>query len=132
GAAQIALAVHDTSLESQLDAALKMPAGADARGAVATALLALNSSAHLAACRDILADFNEPLVLRQKIAQAVAEANTEDGRVVLIETIRRSPERFQPKLAVSLASTKPGAEALLREVETGKLSARVLQDRGVK
>jgi mono/diheme cytochrome c family protein len=131
-AAQIALAVRDNSLEPQLGAALKMPAGADARGAIASTLLALNSRAHLAACGDILADLNEPLALRQRVAQAISESNTDDGRTLLLETIRQSSERSQSKIAAALASTKPGAEALLREVETGKLSARVLQDRAVK
>jgi putative heme-binding domain-containing protein len=46
--------------------------------------------------------------------------------------VLRSPERSQAKLALALAASKPGAEALLRAAEAGKLSARVLQDRNVK
>lgn len=131
-AAKIALATRDTALEPQLAAALKMPAGADARASVAATLLAMNTKAHLPACAQIVSDGGAPTLLRQKVAQAIADSNTADGRDVLVSVLTGAPERLAPKLAVILASSKAGSEALLTGVEKGKISARVLQDRTVK
>jgi putative heme-binding domain-containing protein len=46
--------------------------------------------------------------------------------------LRGAPERLAPKLALALAGSKAGSEALLASAESGKLSARVFQDRTVK
>ena len=132
GAAQIALATRDAALEAPLAAALKTPAGADARGSVAATLLALNAKQYLPACGEIMNDAGAPDALRQRIAQSVVEANSAEGRALVVETLRRSPERAQPKFALALATVKPGAEALLQEVESGRVSARLLQNQGLK
>jgi len=132
GAAQIALATRDASLESPLAVALKTPTGADARAAVATTLLALNTKRHLPACGEIMNDAGAPDALRQRIAQAVAESNSEEGRALVIGALLRSPERAQAKFALALGTTKPGAEALLKEVESGRVSARLLQNQNLK
>lgn len=132
GAAQIALAVRDSSLEAPLAAALKTPAGADARGSVAATLLAMNSRQYLPVCGEIMNDPSAPDALRQRIAQSVVEANSAEGRTLVIEATKRSPERAQAKFALALASAKPGAEALLTEVEAGRISARLLQNQNLK
>ena len=131
-AAQITLATRETSLAPQLVAALKSPAGADARASVATTLLALNAKQHLAACGEIMNDAGAPEALRQKIAQAIAESNSDEGRALVVDVLRRVPERAQPKFALALATTKPSAEALLKEVESGRVSARLLQNQSLK
>ncbi len=132
GAAQIALATRDASLEPPLVAALKTTAGADARAAVATTLLALDTKQHLAACGEIMNDASAPDGLRQKIAQAIAESNSAEGRALVINALLRSPERAQVKFALALGTTKPGTEALLTEVESGRVSARLLQNQNLK
>jgi putative heme-binding domain-containing protein len=132
GAALIALAVRDSSLEAPLAAALKTPAGAEARGSVATALLALNAKRYLPACGEIMNDASAPDALRQRIAQAIAESNTDDGRALVVGALQRTPEKAQPKFALALSTTKPGAEALLKEVEAGRVSARLLQNQALK
>jgi putative heme-binding domain-containing protein len=131
-AAQIALATRDSSLESPLAGALKIPAGVEARGSVAATLLAMNTKRHLPAVGEIMNDANAPEALRQRLAQSIAESNSEDGRAMVVETLRRSPERAQPKFALALATTKPSAEALLKEVESGRVSARLLQNQSLK
>lgn len=130
--AQIAIAVNDTSLEPQLVEALKVPAGPDTRASLAISLLKLNPQKHLAICSDFVKDGSAPLASRQKIAQAMSDANLDEARTALADAVRFAPERNQPKLAVLLAANKTGAEVLLHEVEAGKLSARLLQDRTVK
>jgi putative heme-binding domain-containing protein len=130
--AQIAAATHDESLEPQLLAALNVPASADTRAVLAATLLAFNPRRHLAVAAELLYDQSAPIAARQKIAQAMNEVNLGDARTNLAEAIRIAPERNQPKLAVILAATRPGAEFFLGEVEAGRLSARLLQDRTVK
>jgi putative heme-binding domain-containing protein len=111
---------------------LKGSGGADARASIATTLLALNAKEHLPVCGEIMNDAGAPEVLRQRIAQAIAESNSDEGRALVVETLRRAPERAQPKFALALATSKPSAEALLKEVESGRVSARLLQNQGLK
>ncbi len=132
GAAQIALATRDASLETPLMAALKIPAGVEARGSVAATLLALNTKRHLPAVGEIMNDASAPDALRQRIAQAIAESNTDDGRALVVSVLQRTPERAQPKFALALSGTKPGAESLLKAVEAGRVSARLLQNQALK
>ena len=131
-AAQIALATREARLAPLLAIALKDPAGADARASVATTLLALNIKQYLPVCGDVMNDAGAPEVLRHKIAQAIAESGSEEGRTLVVETLRRAPERAQPKFALALATSKPSAEALLKEVESGRVSARLLQNQNLK
>lgn len=131
-AAHLALATRDASLERPLAAALKAPASFDARASVATTLLAMNAKAHLPACREIVSDAGAPSAFRQKVAQSIADSNTPEGRAVLLDVVRGAPDRLAPKFALALASSKAGSEALLSDVEAGKISARILQDRTVK
>ena len=131
-AAQIALATRDASLEAPLAVALKIPAGVEARGSVGGTLLALNTKRYLRAVGEIMNDASAPDALRQRIAQAIAEANTDDGRALLVGALQRTPEKAQPKFALALSTTKPGAEALLKEVEAGRVSARLLQNQALK
>jgi putative heme-binding domain-containing protein len=131
-AAQIALATRDDALEPRLSSAMDVPSSMDTRGALAIALLTLKPQQHVNTCVALLNDAGASAALRVKIAQALSDANTDDARAALLAAIRTAPERNQAKLAATLAANKSGAEALLRDVETGKLSARLLQDRAVK
>ncbi len=129
--AQIALATRDESLEPQLLAALKIPAGPDTRGTLAAALLALNTK-QLAPAVELLNDASAPLAARQKVAQSLSDANTAGTREALLAAVRTAPERAQARLALALAANQGGAHALLQDVEAGKTSARLLQDRTLK
>ncbi len=131
-AAQIAMVTRDSSLEPLLATALKRPAGIEARAGVAATLLSLNARKHLVECAAIMNDSRSPELLRQRLAQSIAEANSDEGRAFVLDALHRVPERAQPKFALALASSKAGAEALLREVESGRVSARLLQNQNLK
>jgi putative heme-binding domain-containing protein len=131
-AAQIALATREKALEAPLTTALKVASSLDTRAAVATTLLALNKEAHVAICAELLNDAAAPSALRVKVAQALSDANTDKARAALISALRTAPERYQPRFAAPIVANKAGAEALLREIEAGKLPARLLQDRTLK
>jgi putative heme-binding domain-containing protein len=131
-AAQIALTTHDSSLEPRLARAMNVNCGFDARASVATALLAMNAQKYVAASSALLSDVAAPEASRVKLAQSIADANTDDARTAVLDVIRRSPERSQPKLALALAGSRSGADALLKDVEAGKIPARVLQNQNLK
>ncbi len=107
-------------------------ADVDVRAASVHALLTLNPGPSLALAGGICADSSETPQLREKTGLALSEVNSAAARTALIEALHGAPERLQIKLALALAANADGAEALLQTIETGKLSPRVLLQRGVK
>ncbi|MBA4146969.1 MAG: c-type cytochrome [Verrucomicrobia bacterium] len=106
--------------------------GVDARAAAAKALLILNASAHLQFVGSVLLDAETQPKLREKAAQALAQVNRADARSILVQAMESASGTLQTKLAVALASSSEGAEALLSAVEEGKASPRILQEAAVK
>jgi putative heme-binding domain-containing protein len=104
----------------------------DVRAAAAHALLTLDAAQNLPLVAKICADAAEPAVLREKTGLSLAEVNSPAARAALIDALHGAPERLQIKLALALAANADGAEALLQTIEAGKLSPRVLLQRGVK
>jgi putative heme-binding domain-containing protein len=101
----------------------------DAREAAALALAAINPDAHVEVMSGIAQDASESSSLREKMANALARANTDAARTALIKSLQTAPDRLQVKMALLLASTKEGAEILLREAEQGQVSRRLLLER---
>ena len=77
-------------------------------------------------------DTAEAAIVCERAAQVLAGLNRDDANAELVKTFQTAPARLQTALAVALAGTPKGAEALFAAVETGKASARLLQDRGVQ
>jgi putative heme-binding domain-containing protein len=126
------VAVRDDSLEPQLRSALEISASPDTHANIAIALLALNPARSVKLGSNILNTSSLSLATKQKVAQALIDANNEDARMAVVSAIKSAPEREQSKLALALTATKPGAETLLSEVEHGRVPARLLQDRTLK
>ncbi|HEX3800626.1 MAG TPA: PVC-type heme-binding CxxCH protein [Verrucomicrobiae bacterium] len=103
----------------------------ETRSQSAMALMAINPDAHAALLGRLAADPAGPAELRESMAHALASANSEAARAALIEALRTAPDRLQVKMALALATGADGAETLLKLAETGKISPRVLQDRGI-
>ncbi|MGD9645335.1 MAG: PVC-type heme-binding CxxCH protein [Pirellulales bacterium] len=80
---------------------------------------------------ELLASAAEPLQLRQKAAAALGSINNDDSRAVLIGQLPTAPEQLAVEIATALAASPAGGQALLTAVETGKASARLLQERAV-
>jgi putative heme-binding domain-containing protein len=73
----------------------------------------------------------EVLPIRQKAAQALAALNTPEARAELVTRLQSAPQGLAVVIAVGLAASKEGGEALLGAVETGKAPRRLLLDKGV-
>ena len=133
GAAEIAGALKLTALEKRL-ADLVSAAGVDAtaRAAAARALASINPDGHVKALGAIAADPEVPPALRDAVAAALGELNTEAGRAEILAAMAAAPRQLQRTLALALAGTRDGAAALLAAVESGKASARLLQDPAVR
>ena len=132
-AAELADVLHITKLEKELTSLLaNEDANADTRAAAAKAIISFDAKTHMAELGKVLAESGEPMKLREKIAQAIADVNSAEGNSMLVETLRFAPQTLQTQIALALSSKAEGIEALLKSIESGKASPRLLQDRNVK
>jgi putative heme-binding domain-containing protein len=67
-----------------------------------------------------------PPALRDAVAQALAEIDTDASRNELLAALGAAPQQLQLSLAMALAGHPKGAESLLGAVEKGKASPRLL------
>lgn len=132
-AAELAETLDLKKLTPQLVQLLKNEsADVDARGAATKALTKLAEKPPVADFAYILRNGEEPMKLREKCAQALAQMNTAEAKNALIETMRSASQSLQTQIALALASNADGAETLLAAVEAGKTSAHCLQENSVK
>jgi len=103
-----------------------------ARAAAARALVALKPDAYIPLLAKNLADTNQPVSLREKTALILAELNSPAAREATLAALPNAPRRLQIKLALSLAATRAGADALLTLAEHRQLPTQVLLDRAVR
>ncbi len=121
------------AMEPDLIQVLNSPtAGLTAAAAAAQALVALHPNDRLAALATLIMDPALPEFLRPQILSVFSERDAKTIGDVLIEVMRSAPYRVQVKLALGLAGSPGGAEALLQVVEQGKASPQLLVERSVK
>lgn len=98
------------------------------RSAAITALNTIDGGKALPTLAKLLNDDSQPIVLREKAAQLLAGRNQDVAFDELVKSLQTVPARLQTVIAVGMASSKKGSESLLKAIETGKASARLLQD----
>ena len=103
----------------------------DVRTTAAATAAALDRQRAIAALASIVSGGAEPVPLRQAVARQLGSTDTQEAREALATAIVTAPAALQQPLAISLASTKAGADLLLDRVASGKASARLLQDKSV-
>jgi putative heme-binding domain-containing protein len=103
----------------------------DVRTTAAATAAALDKQRAIAALAAIVGGGAEPVPLRQAVARQLGSSDTPEGRDALATAIVTAPAALQQPFAISLASTRAGAELLLDRVAAGKASARLLQDKPV-
>jgi len=103
----------------------------DIRGAAIEAMAALDAARAVPLVSRVLGDAAEPLDLRQKAAGALAGLNTAESRAELVRQLRTAPQLLAVQIAGGLAGSREGAELLLKEIEEGKASRRLLAERVV-
>ncbi len=142
-AAEIAGALRLTKLEPQLLSILAdSQADAEVRAASAKALAGFRevrgekgdggTDGWLGLCGKVLADSEEPMALRSKIAGTLGDCALPGARSMLLGSLVSAPTTLQKEIALALSGTREGSEALLQAVIDGKASARLLQERAVK
>ncbi|HSI32307.1 MAG: PVC-type heme-binding CxxCH protein [Phycisphaerae bacterium] len=107
-------------------------ADAQSRGACAEALLKLDPAAHTQRVVAIVADAKQATSLRESLARAVADVNTDEARQSLLMPIRTASHAAGVRLAVALASRPEGANVLLESVERKTLLPRLLLEAPVR
>jgi putative heme-binding domain-containing protein len=69
--------------------------------------------------------------LRAKIASTLGESSSQSSRAILLQSLTTAPTTLQKEIALALAGTHDGSEALLQAVIEGKTSPRLLQERTI-
>jgi len=103
----------------------------DVRTTAAATAVALDKQAAIGPLVSIVGSGAEPVSLRQAVARQLGSTDSQEAREALATAIVTAPAALQQPLAISLASTKAGADLLLARVPSGKASARLLQDKSV-
>lgn len=101
------------------------------RLAAIDALPALSGPKAAATLGKIVANAEETLAVRQKAVGALAALNSPDARAELVARLQSATQTLAVQIAVGLAASREGAEALLAAVETGKAPRRLLVDKAV-
>jgi len=132
-AAEIAGSLRLKQFEPQLaKLLLDATAWSGARAAAAGALGAINPTPHLAAFSDLLNNHAATEKLREKVAEVLGVANSGDARKLLLEALPNATRKLQVQIALVLASSAEGSQALIDSAEQGKVSGRLLQERAVR
>jgi putative membrane-bound dehydrogenase-like protein len=103
----------------------------DIRGAAIEAMGGLDPAGSVPVLGRILGDASEPIELRQKAASALAGLNAAESRAELARQLRTAPQLLAVHIAAGLAGTREGGDVLLREVEEGRASRRLLVEKTV-
>ena len=102
------------------------------RGAAFAALLALDPVRGGPLLGKVLADADQRVEVRERVAQALANSATPAAHAELVAALEKAPARLQTGIALAMAGRPAGADHLLKAVSAGKASARLLQERAVQ
>jgi putative heme-binding domain-containing protein len=112
---------------------LRAPSGQDEpKVSAVDALAALDGPRAVPELLLVTADDRERPAVRMRAIQALASINTPESRAALLERLRLASQAAAVSIASGLAGSRDGAEALLKAVEEGKASRRLLLDNAVK
>ncbi len=103
----------------------------DRRTAAIKALVTIDPKAAIPLLGRLVANPATTIAPREQAATALAAIDQPGARAELLRVLPTAPDRLQTTIAAGLATRRPGAEALLDAVSTGKASARLLQERRV-
>jgi putative heme-binding domain-containing protein len=129
--AEVAGSARVKSAEPQLkEIAADRKAGDGPRGAALAALVTLDAS-NVALAGALLGDASEANSARAKAAVLLGSLNSPAARGELLKALPTAPAVVASAIANALAGNAPGADELLKAVEAGKASPRLLQERDV-
>ncbi|HEX7902198.1 MAG TPA: c-type cytochrome, partial [Planctomycetota bacterium] len=128
--------VRELKLSSAYDAVaglLRTPPGQDEpKVSAVDALAALDGRRACADLPGVIADDKERPAVRLRAINALASINSAESRTALIDRLKVASASSSVAIASGLAASKEGTDALLKAVEEGKASRRLLLDTAVK
>jgi putative heme-binding domain-containing protein len=80
----------------------------------------------------LIVDPAQPMALRQELAKSLADSKTSVANDALIAAFKTAPKTLQTSLALAIANSPEGAEALLSAISAGKAPAMLLQEQSIK
>ncbi len=104
----------------------------DRRARACDAFVAIDPPGAIEPLGRLLADAGQPAGLRDRAAGGLSRINQDAAREKLLAAMSTVPGNLQRTIAIGLAGTKPGGQALLDAVTAGRASARVLQEPAVQ
>ncbi|MGE5193893.1 MAG: PVC-type heme-binding CxxCH protein [Deltaproteobacteria bacterium] len=103
-------------------------AGLAVRIAAVQAVTGVDPAAGRGTLEKLVADPEEPAGLRAQVGQALGAVNSPTTRAALTAAFVGAPGSLEQALALALAGTPEGLDALLDAMSAGKAPARLLQD----
>lgn len=97
-------------------------------GLVMDTLAAINHPELVPTVAALLARDDVPVDLRQHAAQVLGALNRDDARAALLDRLKTAPGNVALAIGRGLAAAPAGSEELLKAIESGKASPRLLQD----
>ena len=101
------------------------------RGQAMQAIAAIDPASGLTLLRELLKASATPIEVRESAAITLANLERPEAQAAVLEVLPTAPQRLESTMAAALARRKAGAEALLKAIEAGKGSARLLQERPI-
>lgn len=127
--------VEKLKLSSQVPRVLALLADENAalpaRLAAIGAVMRVDVATGRRAIERVLADPAQPAALRAQAGQALGALNSPADRSALTAALVGAPSSLEQSLALALAGTPEGVDALLDAMAAGKASPRLLQDRPI-
>jgi putative heme-binding domain-containing protein len=108
----------------------KQPEGP--RAAACAALVAIDPTKHMAVLSRLVLDTSTPAGLRSRVARSLGTLSQSEARAELIKALAVAPAALADGIALGLAATPAGSEALLKAISEGKASPRLLQSRPIQ
>jgi putative heme-binding domain-containing protein len=105
---------------------------ASTRIAAAKSLAVVAPEDAVAPASAILTDSAQPMALRQEVAKSLTDSKSPAAREALIGAFKTAPKTLQTIIALAVANSSDGAEALFAAIKDGKAPAMLLQDQSVK
>jgi putative heme-binding domain-containing protein len=101
------------------------------RESVMIALAGIDAAAAIRPIGKIVSESTEPMRVREQAVKLLAAMGQAEAMETLVAALPTVPGSLQTSIASGLVKSPGGAERLLKAIESGKASARLLQERGV-
>lgn len=95
-------------------------------------LLGIDPGRAVGALVRVADDGSVSIGVREHAAGLLGQSGRAEARAALLDAMKEAPARLQTSMALAVASTREGAQALLDAIESGKASAHLLQARPVE